>query len=477
MKKIATAVLSVLTAGILILSLAGCTFFSPGSSAEEPGGDDPVVTPDPGEDPGEDPGKGPEEEPDLPDDIGGSDWMDWEDVFTGGSTEAYRLYQEAKEDGFEGTFVDFLKEIGYTVNVDSSVSVGTAVQSVVAIDCVFERELTNPPIPDMAPQEVTYSGAGVIYSLDKEAGDAYIITNYHVVYEQSSVGDETIPHISDDIRVYLYGEEYLDQYITAEYVGGAMDYDIAVIRIEDSERLKNSAARAVTAGDSDQLTAGETVYAIGNAAGAGTTVTRGVVSVPAEYIDILSADESKTLSLLEIRIDAAINHGNSGGGLFNLDGTLVGIVNARSEESGIRDFGYAIPINLAIGVAQNIIDNSFKNTDKGAYRATLGVTVQVSARTSIYDEESGSSYVVEKITVKEVTPDTPAAGKLEVGDLITGIRILGGTEKTVTRLHTVTSFMFNVRHGDTVVISYERDGISAEARITYNKNSMFTLFA
>ena len=52
-----------------------------------------------------------------------------------------------------------------------------------------------------------------------------------------------------------------------------------------------------------------------------------------------------------------------------------------------------------------------------------------------------------------------------------------GTEKTVTRLHTVTSFMFNVRHGDTVVISYERDGISAEARITYNKNSMFTLFA
>ena len=53
----------------------------------------------------------------------------------------------------------------------------------------------------------------------------------------------------------------------------------------------------------------------------------------------------------------------------------------------------------------------------------------------------------------------------------------GGTEKTVTRLHTVTSFMFNVRHGDTVVISYERDGIAAEARITYNKNSMFTLFA
>ena len=127
MKKMTAAFLAVLTAGVLAFTLAGCTFFAPSTSS-----DDPSVTPEP-DDPGE------TDDPVVSDDIGGSTWMDWENVFTGGSTEAYRLYREAKEEGFEGTFVDFLKEIGYSVNADSSVSVGAAVQSVVAINSVFKE--------------------------------------------------------------------------------------------------------------------------------------------------------------------------------------------------------------------------------------------------------------------------------------------------------------------------------------------------
>ena len=197
MKKITAAILSVLTAGALMFSLAGCTFFVPGTSDEEPGKDDPVI-----EEPGKDPEEPGTEDPDISDDIGGSAWMDWEDIFTGGSTEAYRLYQEAKADGFKGTFVDFLKEVGYNVNVDSSYAVGTAVQSVVAINCVFDEYLTSPPLPGAEPEQHTYSGAGVIYELDKEEGDAVIITNYHVVYEAGSVGmrlSRTSPTISASI--------------------------------------------------------------------------------------------------------------------------------------------------------------------------------------------------------------------------------------------------------------------------------------
>ena len=467
MKKIMAAVLSVSLAGALIFSLAGCTFFAPA-----PPSDDPSLTPDP------DVPSQPDvpEDPVVSDDIGGSAWMDWENVFTGGSTEAYRLYQEAKGEGFEGTFTDFLQEVGYNISVDSSFAVGTAVQSVVAIESVFEEQTSSLPSGG-GTEERTYSGAGVIYSLDKEAGDAYIVTNYHVVYEQDSLGNESIPHISDDIRVYLYGEYYLTQYIEAEYVGGAMDYDIAVIRIEGSERLKNSAARAFEAGDSDQIAAGETVYAIGNPDSQGVSVTRGIVSVPSEYIDISAADDRRTVSLLEIRVDAAVNHGNSGGGLFNIDGSLIGIVNARSEASGVEGFGYAIPVNLAVGVAQNILDNAETNDSKGALRATLGVTARVDARTSIYNEETGSSYIVEKVSVQEVTEGSPAAGKLQEGDLLKHICIEGGLEKTVTHLHTVTTFMFNVRKGDTVVITYERSGAEGEARITYDSDAMFTLFA
>ena len=324
---------------------------------------------------------------------------------------------------------------------------------------------------------MTYSGAGVIYSMDKEAGDAYIITNYHVVYEAGSVGDETIPHISDDIRVYLYGQTYLDQYIQAEYVGGAMDYDIAVIRIEGSERLKNSEARVCEMGDSDQISVGETVYAIGNPDSQGVSVTRGVVSVGYEYIDILAADNERTLNLLEIRVDAAINHGNSG--RRSLQHRRLP---SRHRQCPFRGVGHprfrlCHPRQPRGQRGADILDNAKSNNSKGAYRATLGVTVQVDARTSIYDEDTGSSYVVEKISVQEVTEGTPAEGQLAAGDIITGIRIEDGMEKEVTQMHTVTTFMFNVRKGDTVVITYERSGVEAEARITYDKDEMFTLFA
>ena len=161
MKKTTAAILSVLTAGALMFSLAGCTFFAPTPDPDDnTGGDDPIVTPEP-----DDPTPGPDD-PNVSDDIGDNSWADWEDVFTGGSTEAYRLYQEAKADGFEGSFVDFLKEVGYNATVDSSYAVGTAVQSVVAISCVFDQYLTSPPLPDAEPEDMTYSGAGVIYSMD-----------------------------------------------------------------------------------------------------------------------------------------------------------------------------------------------------------------------------------------------------------------------------------------------------------------------
>ncbi len=520
MKKFTMAVLSVLLAGMFTFSLVGCTFFAPTDSETPGGGDGQIVMPDPDVDPDEpdtpvdpdepdepdtpvdpdepdtpvdpdepdtpvdpdepdtpvDPDEpdtpvDPDEpdtpvDPDEPDDPAG-------DTTEDDSTELYRLYQDAKKDGYTGTFVDFLKELGYGGSEEPAYTVGTAIQSVVSVSAVYyedDADLTAEE-PEIA---ATFSGAGVIYSLDKEEGDAYIITNYHVVYEQDYAG------IADEIRVYLYGQHYLYQYIVANYVGGAMEFDIAVLRIEDSEQLKESAALAAKLGDSNEIKVGETVYAIGNPNSEGHSVTRGVVSVPYEQItDIDSADGTHKLSLFEIRVDAAINHGNSGGGLFNADGELIGIVNARIEGGypAINDFGYAILSNIAVGVAQNIIDNVAAGGEKGAFRATLGVEVQVDSRTSTYDEETGISHIVETLSVKSVTAGAPADGIFEVGDIIKSIAFEGGEAEPTVYLHTVTTFMFDVRKGDTVVITYERGGIEYEARITYNDDSMFTLFA
>lgn len=403
----------------------------------------------------------------------------WIASVTDSGTQARKMYEEAKADGFTGTYVEFLKEIGYTQN-DGSASVSNAVMSVVAIKSGFaESEYTYVNGRPSYQEKTTYSaGSGVIYSIDREEGDAYIITNYHVVYDVDSTGKEETAHISDDISVYLYGSVYggATGAIPADYVGGSMEYDIAVLRVEDNDLIKNSYALPLKAANSDAVTAGETVYAIGNAEGKGISVSQGVVSVEAEYIPMLAADEATQVSRLEIRTDAAVNHGNSGGGLFNADGSLVGIVNARSEESGVTAFGYAIPSNLALAIAQNVIDNSKTNNSKGAFRAMLGVTLQVSESHSVYNEETQRAYIVETVTVRSVALASASFGKLKEDDIIYSIGINGGTAQVITRQYMAASILFNVRFGDTVEITVYRGGEIKQVSVSFDQNSYFNLY-
>ena len=284
--------------------------------------------------------------------------------------------------------------------------------------------------------------------------DGYAVTNAHVVDSSGSI----------------YVEDYEGGTHSARVLYSDASIDIAVLKVDVA--VEQSFMKIADSEDPANMYCGDVVYFIGNPSNLGLLMSSALVSSSEVYLKNQSGHTQKSILL-----DGDVNHGNSGGGLFNTDGSLLGIVNARNEASGIRDFGYAIPVNLAVAVAQNIIDNSRSNDSMGAYRATLGTTVQVDSRTSTYDEETGSSFIVEKISVMEVTEGAPADGKLQEGDVIKNIRIENGLERTISNLHTVTTFMFNVRKGDTVVIGYERDGVAAEARITYDKDEMFTLFA
>lgn len=394
------------------------------------------------------------------------------------ASRARALYEEAKKDGYTGSFVDFLKEIN-AGSANETLSVNSALTSVVSIECGFKRtKASNIPYMPSTEEAVTSAGAGVIYSLDKSAGDAYIITNYHVVYDAESTGKETIAHVSDDITVYLYGGEIKSGAIEASFVGGAKDYDIAVLQIDDSDVLKESAAHAVTFADSDAITVGETVYAVGNPSGSGISATSGIVSVDAEYISMERLDATSsndTVQHLEIRIDASVNHGNSGGGLFNAEGKLIGIVNAKTEKTGVEGMGYAIPSNLALAVAQNVIDNSKLNSSKGAFRATLGVTVSVVDSKGVYDEASGKTYISETTQIQSVTAGGAAQGKLRAGDTLYSVT-LGGKEIVLTREHKLTTVLFNVRKGDTVQFKVARGGEIETVEITFSSDGYFTLF-
>ena len=314
------------------------------------------------------------------------------------------------------------------------------------------------------------AGSGVIYDLDKEAGDAYIITNYHVVYSDISTSG-----ICSQLNVYLYGDD-TGVPIAASYVGGVMAEDIAVLCIEDSAVLAASPAQEAVAADSSSLTVGEDVYAVGNAEGEGISLSQGVVSVPGEYINIASADDSETLTLYGIRTDAAVNHGNSGGGLFNEMGELVGVVYARSDEEDIVGFGYAIPANRALLIAQNVIDNA--PYSQGAAVASLGVTVYTYASRAVFNGTTGKTYLEEKVVVRGLSgAGTAAKMGLDVNDTLVSARIERGGQTVLsaalTRTYQLGEMMYAVRLGDTLHITVSRGGQTQEYSYTFSSVTNF----
>ena len=189
------------------------------------------------------------------------------------------------------------------------------------------------------------AGSGVIFSQTDKFG--YVVTNYHVVEG------------GKDIKIRLTtGKEYV-----AEYLDGDNFSDIAVLRVE-----KESNEVFVTAvfGSSGNLCVGEEVVAIGNPLGTlGGTVTNGIISALDRQILVDS------IPMVLLQHNAAINSGNSGGGLFNMAGELVGIVNAKKAAEGIEGLGFAIPIDLVSSSISEILDKGYISG-----RPTIGVEVE-----------------------------------------------------------------------------------------------------
>lgn len=307
------------------------------------------------------------------------------------------------------------------------------------------------------------AGSGVIYRLDPTTGDALIITNYHVVYNSGK--------ISNNISLYLYGAEYKNFAIEAQYVGGSMVYDIAVLSVTGSDVLKQSAAAAVTVSDSDEVRVGSEAIAIGNPKNLGIAASFGIVSVVSEQISMIASDNRTQVKMRVMRIDTAVNAGNSGGGLFNHAGELIGIVNAKIMSGDVENIGYAIPSNLAIAVAENIIDHCLGKTTKTAMRATLGVTFTPTESYAEYDATTGEIHIVEKVGIQTVSAGSAADGKLQEGDTIVSITLNGQTYP-VTRGHHLTDRILDIRAGDTVTFTVLRDGAEQTVTVTITADNM-----
>ena len=379
-------------------------------------------------------------------------------------------YEAAKEGGYSGSMLDFIKEtVGASALSDNKFTVAQNLLSSVSIACKFPYTYTSI-IGKTETTTTTSGGSGVIYRLDKTTGSAYIITNYHVVYNEESDGASKI---SDDISVFLYGGETAEQAIPAEFVGGAMTYDIALLRVENSETLKNSSAEEIRFADSNEINVGQTAIAIGNARGEGISVTSGIISVDSEKLTMTAADNATSVDFRVIRVDCAVNKGNSGGGLFDADGNLIGIVNAKIITTDVENIAYALPSNVVRYVAENVIYGLENGGSGEVKKCMLGVTVIGKNSKAVYDAEKCATSIEEEVTVYEVYDEETGEdtrikegaavyGSLKNGDVIKSIKFDRDgdgsyeEEREVTRSFIIVDLMLTVRVGDKIVIVVDR---------------------
>ncbi|MGN1423748.1 MAG: S1C family serine protease [Oscillospiraceae bacterium] len=262
------------------------------------------------------------------------------------------------------------------------------------------------------------TGSGIIISTD-----GYIITNAHITDDMdgftvkvTTTDPETNTGVTKDYE--------------AKLIGSDTDTDLAVLKI-DAEDLP-----AAVLGDSDKLSLGDDVVVIGNPLGLESSVTKGIVSGLNRQIS------SNERSLSSIQTDTAINSGNSGGAMFNMYGEVVGVVNEKLINNYAENVGFAITINEAKDVINDLISKGYVTG-----RPIIGITcLQVSEYVGAVQGMTPGLYIT------DIEKNLPVAKSgLVVGDTITAV-----DGKSVTSVAELTDILNGKKPGDTVVATVSR---------------------
>ncbi|MEZ8860544.1 MULTISPECIES: Do family serine endopeptidase [Vibrio] len=271
-------------------------------------------------------------------------------------------------------------------------------------------------------------GSGVI--IDAEKG--HIVTNYHVI------------NGADDIKVKLHdGREY-----DAELIGGDQMSDIALLKLEEAKNLTQ-----IKVADSDKLRVGDFSVAIGNPFGLGQTVTSGIVSALGR--SGLNLENFENF----IQTDAAINSGNSGGALVNLNGELIGINTAiLGPNGGNVGIGFAIPSNMMTNLTEQILD--FGEVKRGMLGVQGGEVTSELAEALGYESSKGAF-------VSQIVPDSAAdkAG-LKAGDIIVSIN-----GKRIDTFSELRAKVATLGAGKQIELGVVRDGKSKTFDVTLGEST------
>ena len=284
--------------------------------------------------------------------------------------------------------------------------------------------------------QTTAAAAGSGFILTQ---DGYILTNYHVVESSSSIKVTTYDGTSYDAQLIGYDESN----------------DIAVLKIDATELTP------VVLGDSDSVSVGDSVVAIGNPLGELTfSLTAGAISALDRPVTLSSGT---TMNLMQT--DCAINSGNSGGALFNMYGEVIGITNAKysssssSSEASIDNIGFAIPINQVRSIVESIIQNGY------IIKPYIGVTVtDVSSESQSYGLPQGAA-------VRSVVEGSPAAeAGLQENDIITA-----ANGDAITGSNDLVKLVKAASAGDTLELTVYRQGQTVTVTLTVGEQKQDAL--
>ena len=250
--------------------------------------------------------------------------------------------------------------------------------------------------------ESTSAGSGII--VGENDTELLVCTNNHVVEDAS------------ELSVTFINEESYTAYVK----GTDPENDLAVVAVLLSDISDDTMEqiRIAKTGNSEDMRVGEQVVAIGNALGYGQSVTTGIISAKNRTIQAGSGSYSDSASSYEglIQTDAAINFGNSGGALLNMNGEVIGINSAKASRSGVEGMGYAIPVSKAMPILEDLMTRKTRVKLSEQECGYLGINGQGVSReaTMLYRIPQG-------IYVTYVAPGSPAeAAGIREGDILTG---------------------------------------------------------
>lgn len=286
-------------------------------------------------------------------------------------------------------------------------------------------------------QDSESTGSGII--VGKSDTELLIATNNHVVQN----ADQLTVLFSADT------ENDEDKMVTAQVKGTDSSLDLAVVavKLDDIPQDVMDQIKVIEIGDSDEVNVGDWSIAIGNALGYGQSVTFGIISALDREV-ILSTDNGEITQNM-IQTDAAINFGNSGGALLDENGRLIGINSAKASSTGVEGMGYAIPINTAKSVIEDLMNQTTRTKADADKAGDLGVRV-----TNVSEEARQMYNIPAGAYVYEVTDGSAAAeAGIKQGDIITKL-----DKTTISSMSELLDRIQYYEAGESVDVTIKRSG-------------------